>query len=150
MRTHNIPSCRRKSNRYPYQTSWPGTIINPHWLELPLSRTNFHGPKGVRANEDRLYLAILAWHATFISIKALSKPHNDAIIQNTDNFFAATSCFHYTIHWTCNDKQTKSHLNEVQSSSKSTELSERRNVKAVPWKFPHYKNSVVLYMILSS
>ena len=27
------------------------------WLELPLSRTNFHGPKGVRAIEVRLYLS---------------------------------------------------------------------------------------------
>ena len=29
--------------------------MNPQWLELPLSRTNFHGPKGVRAIEVRLY-----------------------------------------------------------------------------------------------
>ena len=28
------------------------------WLELPLSRTNFHGPKGVRAIEFRLYMYI--------------------------------------------------------------------------------------------
>ena len=34
----------------------PGKIINPHCFELPLSRTNFHGPKGVRAIEVRLYL----------------------------------------------------------------------------------------------
>ena len=25
--------------------------MNPHWLELPLPRTHFHGPKGVRAIE---------------------------------------------------------------------------------------------------
>ena len=31
--------------------SRPGAIINRHWLELSLSRTNFHGPKGVRAIE---------------------------------------------------------------------------------------------------
>ena len=30
-------------------------MINPQWLELPMSRTNFHGPKDVRAIEDRLY-----------------------------------------------------------------------------------------------
>ena len=30
-------------------------MINTRWLELPLSRTNFHGPKGVRAIEVRLY-----------------------------------------------------------------------------------------------
>ena len=30
-------------------------FFNPHLLELPLSRTSFHGPKGVRAIEVRLY-----------------------------------------------------------------------------------------------
>ena len=34
-------------------------MINTHWLELPLSRTNFHGPKGVRAIEVRLYFNCL-------------------------------------------------------------------------------------------
>ena len=28
---------------------------NPQWLELPMSLTNFHGPKDVRALEVRLY-----------------------------------------------------------------------------------------------
>ena len=39
--------------------SWPGTMIIPQWLELPMSRTLFHGPKGVRAIEIRLYLGIV-------------------------------------------------------------------------------------------
>ena len=30
-------------------------MINPQWLELPMSRTNIHGPKDVRAIEVRLY-----------------------------------------------------------------------------------------------
>ena len=30
-------------------------MINPQWLELPMSRMNFHGPKDVRAIEVRLY-----------------------------------------------------------------------------------------------
>ena len=30
-------------------------MINPQCLELPMSRTNFHGPKDVRAIEVRLY-----------------------------------------------------------------------------------------------
>ena len=30
-------------------------MINTHTLELPMSGTNFHGPKGVRAIEVRLY-----------------------------------------------------------------------------------------------
>ena len=29
-------------------------MINPQWLELPMSRTNFHGRKDVRAIEVRL------------------------------------------------------------------------------------------------
>ena len=31
-------------------------MINTHWLELLLSQTNFHGPKGVRAIEVRMYI----------------------------------------------------------------------------------------------
>ena len=31
-------------------------MINPQWLELPMSRTNFRGPKDVRAIEVRLYI----------------------------------------------------------------------------------------------
>ena len=30
-------------------------MINPQWLEAPLSRINFRSPKGVRAIEVRLY-----------------------------------------------------------------------------------------------
>ena len=41
-----------------FGTMKPGAFINPHWLELSLSRTNFHGPKGVRAIEVRLYINV--------------------------------------------------------------------------------------------
>ena len=34
---------------------WPGAMINPQWLELPISRTNFHSPKDVRVIEVWLY-----------------------------------------------------------------------------------------------
>ena len=30
-------------------------MINPQWLQLPISGTNFHGPKEVQAIEVRLY-----------------------------------------------------------------------------------------------
>ena len=59
MGTHNIPSPERKSKRYPYSASWPGAMINTHKLELPLSRTYFHGSKGVRAIEVLQYLKSL-------------------------------------------------------------------------------------------
>ena len=58
MRTHKIPLCY-SNQRDPYNASRPCVIINPHWLELPLSRTNFQGPKGVPAIEVRLYLEAL-------------------------------------------------------------------------------------------
>ena len=31
-------------------------MIDPQWLELPMSRTSLHGPKDVRVIEGRLYL----------------------------------------------------------------------------------------------
>ena len=31
-------------------------MINPQWLELPMSRTNFHGPKDARAIEVHMYI----------------------------------------------------------------------------------------------
>ena len=34
-----------------HKLSPPGAMIKSHWLELPISRTNFHGPKDVRAIE---------------------------------------------------------------------------------------------------
>ena len=55
MRTHNIPSCYRKSKRSLLcLLTW--CFHQPYQLELPLSRTNFHGPKGVQAIEVRLYI----------------------------------------------------------------------------------------------
>ena len=33
-------------------------MINPQWLELPISRIDFHGPKDVRAIEVRLYMCL--------------------------------------------------------------------------------------------
>ena len=39
----------------PFASS-PGAMINPQWFELPTSRTNFHGPKDVRAIEVQLYI----------------------------------------------------------------------------------------------
>ena len=47
-----------EKQRDTYYASWPGAIINPHWLELPLSQTNFHGPIGVQAIEVRLHSQI--------------------------------------------------------------------------------------------
>ena len=40
---------------------------NPQWLELPMSRTIFYGPKDVRAIEVRLYflvycIAVYEWN----------------------------------------------------------------------------------------
>ena len=40
-------------------------MINPQWLELPMSRTNFHGPKDVRAIEVRLYMLHKVYRSLF-------------------------------------------------------------------------------------
>ena len=34
-------------------------MINPQCLELPMSQTNFNGPKDVRAIENRLYETLM-------------------------------------------------------------------------------------------
>ena len=59
MSTLNIQLLCRKSKRFPKLSlfaSRPGAMINRQWLELPISRTNFHGAEDVRAIEDRLYI----------------------------------------------------------------------------------------------
>ena len=58
MSTLNIQLLRRRSIDFPeivILASRPGAKINFHWPELPMARTIFHGPKGVRAIEVRLY-----------------------------------------------------------------------------------------------
>ena len=59
MSTLNIQLLCRRSIDFPELAifaSRPGAMINLHWLELPMARTLFHGPKGVRAIEVRLYI----------------------------------------------------------------------------------------------
>ena len=57
-----------ENQRGPYHKSGPGAIINPHWLELSLSQTNFNGPKDVRAIEVRLYLvSFVSFLSSFLS-----------------------------------------------------------------------------------
>ena len=54
MSTLNIQLLCRRSIDFPELAifaSRPGVMINLHWLELPMARTLFHGPKGVRAIE---------------------------------------------------------------------------------------------------
>ena len=59
MSTLNIQLLCRRAIEFPELAifaSRPGAMINLHWLELPIARTLFHGPKGVRAIEVRLHL----------------------------------------------------------------------------------------------
>ena len=53
MITHKIPLFLRKwkTKIFPPSYSRSVALIIFHWLELPLSLTNFHGPKVVRAIE---------------------------------------------------------------------------------------------------
>ena len=59
MSTHSIQLLRRRSIDSPELAifaSRPGAMVNLRWLELPRARTIFHGPKGIRAIEVRLYI----------------------------------------------------------------------------------------------
>ena len=44
----------KNHSKLSYVASWPGTMINPQWLELhvPMSRTIFHVPSDVRAHHE--------------------------------------------------------------------------------------------------
>ena len=46
----------KKIEKILYFASWPGALINTHFLEISLFRTYFHSPKGVRIIEVRLDL----------------------------------------------------------------------------------------------
>ena len=55
MSTLNIQLLWRKENKKIPKLSlfafWPGTIINAQWLEQPMSRIIFYGPRDDRAIE---------------------------------------------------------------------------------------------------
>ena len=105
MSTHNIPSGWRISKRYPCYASLPGAIINPHWLKLPLSRTNFHGPRGVRAIEVLLYLLCLRmlstfhWNAIRCSMKFQSVNMPTVAVLSTDKTLSDIQIF-FLFLWT--------------------------------------------------
>ena len=57
MSTLNIPflwKIEKTSQNYCHLLPDLAPYINPQWLELPMSRTNFYGPKDVCAIEARL------------------------------------------------------------------------------------------------
>ena len=64
---------RKKIPKLSLFASWTGAMINPQWLELPMSRTIFYGPKDVRAIEVRLYadLFLLCGSMVFLEFVAL-------------------------------------------------------------------------------
>ena len=49
-------------------TSRSVVMINPQWLELPMSRTNFYGPKDVRVTEVD---CVLEGFISFIAVQAV-------------------------------------------------------------------------------
>ena len=71
MSTLNIQLLCRRSIDFPelaILASRSGAKINLHWFELPMARIIFHGPKGVRAIEVRLYFI----HTLFIVLGQLT------------------------------------------------------------------------------
>ena len=51
----NLIEDQKETPKFSSFASLPWAMINPQWLELPISRTKFHGHKGVRAIEVWLY-----------------------------------------------------------------------------------------------
>ena len=61
-------------------------MINPQWLELPVSRTIFYGPKDVRSIEVRLYIYIYGWRLIRITYEIVSPVFHEI----EENYFKIT------------------------------------------------------------
>ena len=71
--------------------SLPDTVINPQWLELPMSRTVYHVPKDVRAIEVRLYFCQLLTLMPFLNQQKGEKDHrNYFMIKLHESYGAGT------------------------------------------------------------
>ena len=95
MSTLNIQLLYRRSKKFPNLSpfaSWPCAIINPQWLELPISQTNFHGPNDVRAIEVRLHMYQVWWK----SINIYSSYHPETKIMRD------RQTTHAQPMWNCN------------------------------------------------
>ena len=81
--------CRKSKKNYPKLSlfaSWPGAMINPQWLELPMSRTNFYGPKDIRAVEVRLYVQdIPCWSYATDTVHLLCEPPHQKTFATSEN-----------------------------------------------------------------
>ena len=64
--------------------SWPSTMFNPHWLKLPMPRTNFHSPD-IRAIEVLLYKCRL------YCINIYEQSENAQQLQKTPTYFSVSS-----------------------------------------------------------
>ena len=56
-------------------------MINPHWLELPLSQTHFHGSQGVRAIEVRLYIYYIIFSHLYSGSKNLNQSARNSAVK---------------------------------------------------------------------
>ena len=62
-------------------------MINPRWLEVPLSRTIFYGPNDVRAIEVRLYIMLLVTWPLFVSLDAFSMDRRTCRLNRNSEYF---------------------------------------------------------------
>ena len=80
-----VKKIKKKKKKIPELSpfsSWPSVMINPQLLELPISRTNFHGPKDVWAIKVRLYL-----HENICSGYSLEVPWHGASNEYLQHMF---------------------------------------------------------------
>ena len=89
----------------------------PGWLELPLTRTNFHGPKHVRVNEVLLYITLVMLSAATLSdakitlictvIMKIWPMHGAAYLNMT---YLATSVFAFLLRYRYRFHSVSDHL----------------------------------------
>ena len=104
----NIPLLCKDRKGFPELSpfaSWPGAITDPQWFELPISRTNFHGPKDVWVIEIRLY------NGHYILQTNEKQSNQFPLLQrgdhNTDNPIYTDTRYEYKIRYNDNLTVTK-------------------------------------------
>ena len=116
---------------------WPGVIINPQWLEVPMSRINLDGPKLFRAIEVRLYLLFI-----HISTRTIKMSLVNTFIGLITKTYSSLSCKFYKT-WI---SQLCVWLKNIEIDRKSP-LWEFANAKII-WIHPYEEREKTLWLTL--
>ena len=96
---HEIVCCIEDRKDIPWLLRfafWPGAMINPQWLELPMSRMSFHGPKDIRAIKVFQYLINHILYSELVIATCVG--HNNLSFKSISTIhFLSCVCLHTSV-----------------------------------------------------